>query len=255
VQIHRCAVEMKRQDFFEGRWQPYLDRAAVIQPNYSGRLDGGKVGPDAATRQSPTSSFAGLSSPHVRAVFAFSKHKARSVAQSYKSARICMNSVFAKRNLSERSLNVPLILVRRLWSPTRLLPQKLLLAVAGWCRVYLPGSVHSFRVPTSRTRSACPLRHSGVPVETPGFGPAGERGLTPLVSPAGSGAPVARCGPRPTGHPPQGELRPPPRHHSLHLCFTGGPPLADRHTGPGTVAHATPAVYPPPSSPGRAPLR
>jgi hypothetical protein len=46
VQIHRCAVEMKRQDFFEGRWQPYLDRAAVIQPNYSGRLDGGKVGPD-----------------------------------------------------------------------------------------------------------------------------------------------------------------------------------------------------------------
>ena len=42
-QIHRCAVEMKRQDFFEGRWQPYLDRAAVIHPNYSGRLDGGKV--------------------------------------------------------------------------------------------------------------------------------------------------------------------------------------------------------------------
>lgn len=42
-QIHRCAVEMKRQDFFEGRWQPYLDRAAVIHPNYAGRLDGGKV--------------------------------------------------------------------------------------------------------------------------------------------------------------------------------------------------------------------
>ncbi|GAQ77636.1 galactokinase [Klebsormidium nitens] len=43
LEIHRCAVEMKRQDFFEGRWQSYLDRAAVIHPNYSGRLDGGKV--------------------------------------------------------------------------------------------------------------------------------------------------------------------------------------------------------------------
>eukprot|EP00850_Spirogloea_muscicola_P015687 SM000122S25794 [mRNA] locus=s122:376915:386453:+ [translate_table: standard] len=43
LEFYRCGVEMRRRDFFDGTWAPYLSRALTIKPCYNGPLDGGKV--------------------------------------------------------------------------------------------------------------------------------------------------------------------------------------------------------------------
>lgn len=43
LELHHACVEMKRKDFFEGRWGPYLQRAAQLKCSYTGRLDGAEV--------------------------------------------------------------------------------------------------------------------------------------------------------------------------------------------------------------------
>jgi L-arabinokinase len=35
---------MNRRDFLSGRWVPYLERALVIRPSFSGPVNGGEVG-------------------------------------------------------------------------------------------------------------------------------------------------------------------------------------------------------------------
>eukprot|EP00850_Spirogloea_muscicola_P019500 SM000192S04895 [mRNA] locus=s192:52862:62216:+ [translate_table: standard] len=45
-QVTSClqtCVKMRRRDFFDGTWAPYLSRALTIKPCYNGPLDGGKV--------------------------------------------------------------------------------------------------------------------------------------------------------------------------------------------------------------------
>lgn len=34
LELHNAAVEMKRRDFFEGHWGPYLLRAAALRVSY-----------------------------------------------------------------------------------------------------------------------------------------------------------------------------------------------------------------------------
>eukprot|EP00976_Prorocentrum_cordatum_P002091 41777-Prorocentrum_minimum.AAC.1 len=34
---------MPKRDFFQGNWQPYLERALHLTPRYAGSLDGGRV--------------------------------------------------------------------------------------------------------------------------------------------------------------------------------------------------------------------
>jgi L-arabinokinase len=43
LELHDACVEMKRKDFFEGRWGAYLQRATQLKCSYRGRLDGAEV--------------------------------------------------------------------------------------------------------------------------------------------------------------------------------------------------------------------
>jgi L-arabinokinase len=43
LEFNRGGVEMNRRDFLSGRWVPYLERALVIRPNFSGPVNGGEV--------------------------------------------------------------------------------------------------------------------------------------------------------------------------------------------------------------------
>lgn len=42
LELHSAAVEMRRRDFFEGHWGPYLLRAAALEPHYRCVWKGGK---------------------------------------------------------------------------------------------------------------------------------------------------------------------------------------------------------------------
>jgi L-arabinokinase len=44
LEFNRGGVEMNRRDFLSGRWVPYLERALVIRPSFSGPVNGGEVG-------------------------------------------------------------------------------------------------------------------------------------------------------------------------------------------------------------------
>ncbi|CAK9216976.1 unnamed protein product [Sphagnum jensenii] len=43
LEFNRGGVEMNRRDFLSGRWVPYLERALVIRPSFSGPVNGGEV--------------------------------------------------------------------------------------------------------------------------------------------------------------------------------------------------------------------
>ncbi|GBF96474.1 arabinose kinase [Raphidocelis subcapitata] len=43
LELHSAAVEMRRRDFFEGHWGPYLLRAAALEPQYSEPTNGAEV--------------------------------------------------------------------------------------------------------------------------------------------------------------------------------------------------------------------
>lgn len=43
LEVYDCAVEMRRRDFFEGHWGPYLTRACALTPCYSEPTNGAEV--------------------------------------------------------------------------------------------------------------------------------------------------------------------------------------------------------------------
>ena len=40
LQAHGAGLEMRKEDFFDGKWAPYLERASGMRPQYGGRTDG-----------------------------------------------------------------------------------------------------------------------------------------------------------------------------------------------------------------------